>query len=135
MSTEEWINQALVSEIDASNSQPSVPGNQALISALSACNIEPSSNALVIWHSTPVADATANVAGNPPPQDNVATTSQDYLVNNFKLQIIVKGWDILSISDEGSCVVSSLMPNAHMSEVVWHQHRMRSNLVMNPELS
>ena len=47
MDAEERTNQALVSALVATNSQPSVPVTQALVSALLACSVQPSSTALV----------------------------------------------------------------------------------------
>ena len=76
MATEERTNQALVSAIGASNSQPSVPGNQALISALSASCTQPSSTALVVQPSTPNAATTAGVPVNPPAQATISTVAQ-----------------------------------------------------------
>ena len=115
MHTDERTNQALVSALEVSNSQPSVPANQALISVISACNFQPSSTALVVRPPDPVA---ATIAVNYPPQDTIATAAQAYSATNVKLQSILKRRDSPSIPDEGSCVESSLMINAHISEVI-----------------
>ena len=90
MATEEQTNQALVSALTVSNSQPSVPVNQALVSALTACSLQPSSTALVVRPSTPNAATTAGVPVNPPAQDNVSTVAQRFPATNVKLQSILK---------------------------------------------
>ena len=107
MATEERTNQALVSALVASNSQPSVPGNQTLVSFLSASCPQPSLTALVVRPSAPNAATTAGVPVNPPTQATICTVAQTFPATNVKLQSI-----------EGSCVVSSLVPNAHISEVI-----------------
>jgi len=90
MATEERTNQALVSSLVASNSQPSVPGNQALVSALSACILQPSSTALVVRPSTPNVATTPGVPVNPPAQANIYTVPQTFPATNVKLQSILK---------------------------------------------
>ena len=117
MATEERTNQALVSALVASNSQPYVPGNQAIVSALSACNIQLSLAALDVRPSVPNTATTAGVPINPPAQATISTVAQTFPATNVKLQSILKKWDAPSISDEGSCVMSILVPNTHVSEV------------------
>ena len=90
MATEERTNQALVSALVASNSQPSVPGNQALVSALSACSLQPSSTVLVVRPSTPNAVTIAGVPVNLPAQANVSTVAQTFPTTKVKRQIILK---------------------------------------------
>ena len=57
-------------------------------------------------------------ADNASSQATIATAAQAYSATNVKLQSILKRRDTPCISDEGSCVVSSLMPNACISEEV-----------------
>ena len=76
MATNEQINQALVSYLVVSNSQPSAPGNQVLISALSAFIIQPSQTLLVVRPPTSNAVVTAGVTGNPPIQATMSTAAQ-----------------------------------------------------------
>ena len=95
-----------------------MPGNQALVSTLSACSLQSSSTALVVRPTVPNADTTTGVPVNPPTQATISTVAQTFPATNVKLQSIIKKWDAPSISDEGSCVVSSLVPNAHISEVI-----------------
>ena len=90
MATEERTNQALVSALVASNSQPSVPRNQSLVSALSACSIQPSSTALLVRPPTPNTVATAGVTDNPPAQATISALAQTYPATNVKLQSILK---------------------------------------------
>ena len=49
---------------------------------------------------------------------NVSTLEQAYTETTLKLKIILKKWNVPSISDEGSYGVPSLKPNTHISEVV-----------------
>ena len=90
MATEEQTNQALVSALTVSNSQPSVPVNQALVSALTACSLQPSSTALVVRPSAPNVATTAGVSVNPPAQATIPTVAQTFPATNVKLQIILK---------------------------------------------
>ena len=121
MTTEEWTNQALVSEFLASNSQPSVSGNHALISELSACSIQHYTTVFVFWPPTTNVVITTGVKGNPPTQVTISTAAQAYPETNVKLQSILENWHAPSAFDEGSCVVSSEMPNIHISKVILAQ--------------
>ena len=86
-----------------------------LIPALLSCKIQPSSTALVVIPLAPFADATV---GSPSLHVTIATTEKKtYPATNVKIQNIFKRWDAPSISDEGVCAVSSLMPNAHIFEL------------------
>ena len=69
----------------ASNSQPSVPGNQALVSALPACVIQSYLTALVVRPSAPNAATTAVVPVNPPAQSTISTIAQTFPATNIKL--------------------------------------------------
>ena len=84
------MNQALMSSLFASNSQPSVPSNQALISALSVCNFQPSATALAVPNPPSSAAKADSMTVNPPTQDTIATLEKVYPVTNFKLQILLK---------------------------------------------
>ena len=90
MATEEQTNQALVSALVASNSQPSVPVNQALVSALTASGSETSSTALVVRPSVPNAATTSGLPINSPAQANVSTVAQRFPATNVNLQSILK---------------------------------------------
>ena len=90
MATEERTNQALVSALVASYSQPSVPGNNALVSELLSCSIQPSSTALVVRPSAPNSVTPANVPVNPPDQAKISTLAQTFPATNVKLQSILK---------------------------------------------
>ena len=90
MATEEQTNQALVSALVASNSQPSVPVNQVLVSALTASGPQPSLTVLVVRPSAPHAATTVGVPINPPAQANVSTVAQRFPATNVKLQSILK---------------------------------------------
>ena len=90
MTTEERINQASISELVASNNQPSVHDNQDLVLALSACIIQHSTTAFVVRPPIPNVVATAGVISNPPTQDAISNASQTYPAINVKLQSIFK---------------------------------------------
>ena len=90
MATEERTNQALVSALVASNSQPSVPVNQALVSVLTASGSKPSSTTLVVRPSVPNAATTDGVPVNPPAQATISTVAQTFPATNVKLQSILK---------------------------------------------
>ena len=85
IATNERTNQALISVLVASNSQPFIPCNQALISALSACSIQFSSTALLVRPPTRNAVVTDVVIGNPPTHVTISTVLQAYPSNNVKL--------------------------------------------------
>ena len=90
MATEERTNQALVSALVASNSQPSVPGNQALVSALSAFSLQLSSAVLVVRPTAQNAATTAGLPVNQHAQATMSTVAQTFPATNVKLQIILK---------------------------------------------
>ena len=103
----------------AFNSQPSVPSNQDLISDLLVCNTQHYSTSLVLLPPNPCnADTATSGTINPPTHATISTVAQSYPETNFKLDRILKRCDCPSTYDEGSCLVSILMPNAHISEVI-----------------
>ena len=104
--------------LSVSNIQPSVPDNKALVSVISACNVQPFSTTLVV-QPTSSAAAAAGVTFDTPTQATITNVAQAFPTTNIKLQIIIKRLDAPSISNKGSCVVSSLVPIAHISEVIF----------------
>ena len=113
MANEEQTNRALVSVLSVSSSQTSVSGNQSLVSSLSARNIQPHSAEWVVRTPSGAAAATGATV-DPHTQATITSIEKYFPVNKFKLHSILKRWDAPAISDEGSCVVSMLVPNAHI---------------------
>ena len=90
--------------------------NQVIIPALHASNRETTALVLTVPHTPPPGMATfASVTDNQPIHANIASLAQVYSVTNFKLQRILIRLDNASISNEGSCEVSIIVPNSHTS--------------------
>ena len=61
---------------------------------------------------------TAGFPINSPAQATISTVAHTYPAPNVNIQSILKQWEPPYISNEESCVVPSLLPNAHISEVI-----------------
>ena len=90
MVSEEKTNQALISVLSTSNSQPSVPTNESLMLVLSARNIQTYATTLAV-HDPPSSAVTASdVTGNPPIQAAISTLVQAYPETIAKLNSILR---------------------------------------------